>query len=177
MRFFSAILFSFILLNLWACKSSQKTTESSSQTKSEEKTLLKMDSVKNVAKKIYLLKNKKLEILDNNGSLYYKIVDSDKTNVVQFFYEKDLDKVAYDGGYREEVIFEVPNNTIEQHYSDAELQNTKMLFGRYCFCRGQTGLYKVNKGKLHVKSSKKEIHFELRFKIAEVPQVTNEVMY
>lgn len=169
MRFFSLLIFSFLLLNLSACKSHQKING--------KKTLLKIDSIKNTAKKIYLLKNKKLDILETNGSLEYKIVDSENTNVLQFSYEKDMDKVAVDGGYREEIVFEIPNTVTEQNYSDKELQNTKMLFGRYCFCRGATGLYKVNQGKLHVDLSKKEIHFELQFKITEVPQVINEVSY
>jgi len=142
---------------------------------SEEKTLLKIDSVKNTSQKIYLLKNKKLEVTLVNGSLSYQIVANDKTNVIQFVYEKDLDKVAYDGGYREEVVFEFPNAISEQNYTDEELQNTKMLFGRYCFCRGKTGLYKVREGKLHIISSKKATHFELQFKINEVPQVIYEI--
>lgn len=177
MRFFGIIAFSFLLLNLCACKSAQKASETNIQTKSEEKILLKVDSLKNISKKLYLLKNKKLELSDTNGSINYKIVDSEKTDVLQFVYEKDMDKVAYDGGYKEEVVFEIPSNIPEQNYTDAELQNTKMLFGRYCFCRGKTGLYKVNQGKLHITSSKKETHFELQFKINEVPQVINEVIY
>lgn len=176
MKCLSFILFSFLLLNLSACKS-QKVIEGVAQGKTEGKVTLKIDSIKSIAKKLFLLKNKKLEISERNGSLMYAIVDSDNSNVVQFFYEKDTDKVAYDGGYREEVIFEIPNNSNDKNYADIQLQNTKMLFGRYCFCRGQTGLYKVNQGTLHVKSSKKEIHFQLQFKIEEVPQVTKEVIF
>lgn len=169
MRIFSVIVFSFLLLNLSSCKSQQKATE--------EKTTLKVDSTKSVAKKLFLFKNKKLEVSESNGSLTYSLEPSEKTNVLQFVYEKDMDKAAFDGGYREEVVFEVPNDVPEQNYSDAELQATKMLFGRYCFCRGKTGLYKVNQGKLKVKTSSKVVHFELQFKINEVPQVTTEVSY
>ena len=169
MRYSILILFCILLSNLSSCKTTQKV--------SEEKTLLKVDSVKNTSKKLYLFKNKKLEIIEINGSLTYKIKDDEKTNVLQFVYERDMDQAAYDGGYKEEVVFEVSNNISEQNYSDTELQNTKMLFGRYCFCRGKTGLYKVKEGKLHIKTSKKETHFELQFKINEVPQVVNEIRY
>ena len=167
MRYSILIFFCILLSNLSSCKTTQKVNE--------EKTLLKIDSVKNTSNKLYLLKNKKLDIVSLNGSLSYEKKDNEKTNVIQFVYEKDLDKVAYDGGYREEVVFEFPNTISEQNYKDEELQNTKMLFGRYCFCRGQTGLYKVQEGKLHVSSSKKETHFELQFNINEVPQVINEI--
>ena len=123
------------------------------------------------------MKNKKLEVLTTNGSLSYTIVNNNSTNVLQFVYEKDMDQVAYDGGYREEVIFEIPNNSANQNYTDELLQNTKMLFGRYCNCRGQMGLFKVNQGKLHASSSKANTHFELQFKINEVPQVNTEISY
>lgn len=163
------IILAFILLNFTGCSTAQKT--------GGEKTLLKIDSTKTVSQKIYLFKNKKLEVSQTGGSLTYTMVDNDKTNVIQFSYEKDLDKMAYDGGYREEVVFEFPNDTAQQNYADAELNNTKMLFGRYCFCRGYTGLYKVNQGKLHLAVSKKQTHFELQFKVTEVPQVTTEIKY
>jgi hypothetical protein len=177
MRLLYLILYSFLLINLSACKCARKTSEGNVQTKTEEKILLKVDSLKNTSRKIYLHKNKKLDISELNGSLIYKIEYSEKTSVIQFVYERDMDKVAYDGGYREEVVFEVPNDVPIQDYKDAGLQETKMLFGRYCFCRGKTGLYKVRQGKLHVVSSKKEIHFELEFKIIEVPQETEKIAY
>ncbi|MCF6131728.1 hypothetical protein [Flavobacterium wongokense] len=115
--------------------------------------------------------------METNGSLSYKMETNPKTSVLLFVYEKDMDKVAYDGGYKEEVVFEIPNDVAEQNYTDSELQNTKMLFGRYCFCRGKNGLFKIEKGKLHLASTKKGPHFELQFKIDEVPQVTTEINY
>jgi hypothetical protein len=131
---YSILIFFFILLsNLSSCKTTQKVNE--------EKTLLKIDSLKNTSNKLYLLKNKKLDIVSLNGSLSYEKKDNEKTNVIQFVYERDMDQAAYDGGYKEEVIYEIPNDISEQNYSDAELQNTKMLFGRYCYSRGKTGLY------------------------------------
>lgn len=143
----------------------------------EEKTLLKMDSLKNGSKKLYLLKNKKLEVASVNGDLSYTIEPNDKTNVLVYSYSINQDQAAFDGGYREEVVFEIPNDTAERNYTDEELQNTKMLFGRYCFCRGQTGLYKINQGKLQVTSSKTKIHFKLNFKVVRVPQITDEIIY
>lgn len=169
MRYFSLLIFSFFVIGSTACKSVKDT--------SEEKVLLKMDSVNKVASKIFLFKNKSMNIDSGNGYLSYKMENSEKTNVMQFVYERDMDQAVHDGGYREEVVFEVPNTISEQHYEDVGLQNTKMLFGRYCFCRGKTGLYKVIQGKLHVKSSKKETHFELQFKITEVPQVNEKISY
>ena len=169
MRFFNAVFFSCLLFSLSSCKTSIKVNE--------EKTLLKFDTIDKSSKKLYLLKNKKLEIINFNGSLTYKIENNNSTSVLQFVYEKNIDQVAYDGGYREEVVFEIPNNSANQNYTDEMLQNTKMLFGRYCNCRGKNGLFKVNQGKLLITSSKKEVRFKLQFKTNEVPQVTEEIEY
>ena len=143
----------------------------------EEKTLLKLDSLKNGFKKLTLLRNKKLEISSLNGSLTYVIKDNSSTNVIVFDYAINQDQVAYDGGYREEIVFEVPNDEAERSYLNEELENANMLFGRYCNCRGQNGLFKVSQGKLHINSSKTETHFELQFKINEVPQVIDNIIY
>lgn len=169
MRYFSLLVLSFLAISFTSCKSVKDTNQ--------EKVLLKMDSVNKVATKIVLFKNKSLNVESANGSLSYTMENSTKTNVLQFIYEKDMDQAAHDGGYKEEVVFEVPNADSEMNYEDAGLQDTKMLFGRYCFCRGKTGLYLVKQGKLNVKSSKKETHFDLQFKITEVPQVTERISY
>ncbi|WP_293875324.1 hypothetical protein [Flavobacterium sp.] len=144
---------------------------------SQEKTLLKVDSLPNGSKKLHFFKNKKLQVMNANGFLSYTMLPSDSTNVVQYVYAINQEQAAYDGGYREEILFEIPADTLEQNYTNKELQKTKMLFGRYCFCRGKTGLYKVNEGKLHVNACKKETHFDLQFKINEVPQVTTKISY
>lgn len=169
MRFLVITLLSCLLLTHSSCKSTKKATE--------DKILLKIDSLDNGFRKLYLLKNKKLEVLTTNGSLSYTIGNNNSTNVLQFVYEKDMDQAAYDGGYREEVVFEIPNNSVNQNYTNEVLQKTKMLFGRYCNCRGQNGLFKVSQGKLHITASKKETHFELHFKIIEVPQITDSITY
>ena len=170
MRLFSIIFFSCLLVSLSCCKTHQKT--------SEEKTLLKVDTLDNGSKKLYLLKNKKIEVSESGGYLSYKVEDNEKTNVLLFVYAINQDQIAYDGGYKEEVIFEIPNDAAEKNYTDEELQNTKMLFGRYCFCRGKNGIFKVEQGKLHlIKSSKNNINFELQFTINKVPQVIKEIEF
>lgn len=169
MRFLIPLLLFCLTLQLSSCKSGQKIKK--------ETNLLKVDSLENGSKKLYLLKNKKLELVENNGYLSYTIQDNEKTSVLRYVYAINQDQVAYDGGYREEILFEIPNDVIDVKYTDEELKETKMLFGRYCYCRGKNGIFKIRKGKLHVNSSKKEIHFELDFKIEEVPQVTEQIRY
>ena len=72
-------------------------------------------------------------------------------------------------------IFEINNSDEKMSYSDFALQNTKMLFGRHCFCRGQAGYFKVNQGTLTLERKKGSSSIDLDFKIAEVPQLFTKV--
>ena len=77
-----------------------------------------------------------------------------------------------DAGYREEIIFELDNfDPIK--LGSSSLQKTKMLFGRFCFCRGQTGYYKVTEGTFEIANQ----IATLQFKVSEVPQITNEIRF
>ena len=109
------------------------------------------------------------------GKTNYTLVDDLDKNVVRYQYAKDLEKSNIDGGYREEIIFEIDNENSNISLSNEGLQDTKMLFGRYCNCRGQTGLYKVLSGNLELKNQD-DVSFDLNFKITEVPQVTNNIV-
>lgn len=122
---------------------------------------------------VQIFKDKALIINSDNIKINYSLVDNPEKNVVQYQYKKNLKQSDVDGGYREEVLFEVDSNKSEK-LIDQELQTVKMIFGRYCFCRGQTGLYKVVLGNLSFEN-KKEFNFELNFKINEVPQIINHI--
>ena len=82
-----------------------------------------------------------------------------------------MHKGLQDGHYREEIVFEINNNDSEIKFSGNDLQKTKMLFGRFCFCRGSTGNYKITDGNLKLKQTKKEVIFTLDFKNNKVPQL------
>ena len=124
---------------------------------------------------IEILKNKSISINADFGKTNYILIDDFDKNVVKYQYAKNLEESNIDGGYREEIIFEIDNKKNEISLQDIDLQQTKMLFGRYCNCRGQTGLYKVVRGSIDLKNHD-DVSFDLNFKITEVPQVTNNVV-
>lgn len=126
---------------------------------------------------LVLIKNKSLDTLYFNNALIYKIVENSTTDVVKYEYTKNMEQSEYDGGYREEIVFEIPHGDFEKKLTDNELLSTKMLFGRHCFCRGQNGLFKVVKGQFIISSRAKQLHFDLNFKINEVPQVSNTISH
>ncbi len=123
-----------------------------------------------------ILKNKSLVVKqDEFGSTYTQTVDSETTSVIVYQYNRIVKGDLQDAGYREEVIFEINNSDTNLSLANENLQQTKMLFGRFCFCRGQTGYYKVEDGKLNLKKTNDTITFNLDFTITKVPQIIKTI--
>lgn len=122
-----------------------------------------------------VLKNKAIVSNTDFGKINYTLVEDSLKDVVRYQYTKDLDKSNIDAGYREEILFEIDSNNSNTNFVNSDLEKTKMLFGRYCYCRGQTGLYKVVNGNLKIINFE-NLSFQLNFKISEVPQVVNTII-
>ncbi len=110
---------------------------------------------------------------DDIGGIYYELQDSKTTKVVIYKLEKIYPKNLADANYREEIVLEMNNQTKELKLQNIDLQKTKMLFGRFCYCKGQTGYYKVKSGNFTMKNGQ----INLDFKIAEVPQILSKLNF
>ena len=125
---------------------------------------------------IELLRNKSLAVkADEFGSVYYQTLESNETSVVIYRYDKNVPAALQDANYREEIVFEINNKTQTLSLSGKDLQQSKMLFGRFCFCKGQTGNYKVGEGTLNLKQEGDTVQFDLNFTVSQVPQLINSV--
>lgn len=121
---------------------------------------------------VEILKNKQLILhYDDLGGMYYDIKEQEGTTVIHYQYNKTTQANLQDGHYREDIIFEIKNSDKSLNLTDSALQQTKLIFGRHCFCKGQTGYFKVEKGKLNLSSKKDEIHFDLSFENEKIPQL------
>jgi len=126
---------------------------------------------------IEILENKSMVVGNNeDNTVNYTLQDDSTHTVIRYTFKKNMKQVETDGGYKETIIFEINNNN-SQSLENEELQKTKMLFGRYCFCRGQIGLHKVTQGKLEWNKKNNKLHFHLDFKINEVPQLITSIDY
>jgi len=124
---------------------------------------------------IEILKNKQLILhYDDLGGMYYDIKDQEGTTVIHYQYNKTTQANLQDGHYREDIIFEIKNSDKLLDLTDSELQQTKLIFGRHCFCKGQTGYFKIENGNLQL-SAKNEINFDLNFTCDKVPQIIKSV--
>jgi len=123
-----------------------------------------------------ILKDKAMVVKkDEFGRLYYEVEDSTDKNVIKFKYNKIVKGDIQDASYREEIVMEW--NRDMKSLSAAAMQNAKLLFGRFCFCKGQTGYYKVTNGKLDIVSNSKQKNVTLDFKVDEVPQIISHISF
>ena len=124
------------------------------------------------------LKNKGLIIKkDSMNNVTYEIIDNPKTNVFLYNYEGKNDKNIQDDGYREEIIFEIPSDAKNLKFENEALQTTKMIFGRFCYCKWFTGYYKIDSGTLIMESTNKKNTVILDFVIKEVPQILKNISF
>ncbi|MEL0455613.1 hypothetical protein WJN01_05205 [Flavobacteriaceae bacterium SZ-1-7] len=121
---------------------------------------------------IYKKKSLKVEKGDFD-QIYLEMVDGHNL-VLKFEYKKDNEKKLLDGSYREEIFVELPMKNFENETTDLKSEN--IFFARWCYCKGQTGYYKINEGSLKVfKLNDDKAKINLKFKISEVPQVITEI--
>ncbi len=123
-----------------------------------------------------IFENKSLQIItDEMQGTYPKMINGSNF-VLKFEYKKTENSNYEDSGYREEIFVELDKNNLE--FETEDLKTHKLFFARWCYCKGQTGYYKINQGKLSVTSNDdKNIQLYLNFKINEVPQIVNEINY
>jgi len=120
-------------------------------------------------------KNKSLYTNTNElGELVYEMQDNDTKDIAVYTYNRTPPKNVQDGTYREEVIVEVDRKP-KTSVLDGKIR-AKALFGRFCYCKGSTGYYKIEAGDL-IKSSGDQEVYEFNFKITEVPQVLQKIQF
>ena len=157
------------LLILFSCSSQKKAAAFS------DAIVKKSDCPADGECKVTIEKDKALAIkTDEFGSLYYNVVDAPGKNVILYEYSKHVDTTLADAGHREQIVFEVDAANPDMELSGFTLANGNVLFGRFCFCRGATGYYRVREGNLSVKKAADNILVRMNFKITEVPQTINK---
>ncbi|MDO5979215.1 hypothetical protein [Flavivirga spongiicola] len=110
---------------------------------------------------------------DNFGMLYPELLTGDKV-VLKFEYKRNQEKDVYDGSYTEQVFIELDPDQIELEKEN--LKGIKILFARLCYCKGQTGYYRVKEGKIIIKKLQdKTYEIELKFKIHDIPQIITQI--
>ena len=112
---------------------------------------------------------------DEFGHLYPEVVKGDFI-VLKFEFKRSELQNTIDSGYSEEILLQLKPNSLETELYDNDLSQANLLFGRLCFCRGQTGYYRITTGSLSVKKAgNKTYKLQLNFESNTVPQVIKQI--
>ncbi len=158
-------LLSVILLS--ACASQKQSAQS-------KVTTLTSECPKDGTCTVELFENKRIAIKkDEFERLYYSLEDNKATRVAKYTYTRKVKGDVQDAVYREEVIIELRNG------KDTTTSNPSppLLFGRFCFCKGQTGYYNITHRNLSITKKSKVQTVDLDFKIEEVPQIIKHITF
>lgn len=119
---------------------------------------------------LMVFKNSSLQIQsDGLGHSYYDMVfDSGKT-VIMYEYKKYNENNYQDANHTERIVFEIKNDVTELVVEDFELSNMVMFYERHCFCKGETGMFPIVKGKLYVNNLGDALHIKLNIEEIDVP--------
>ncbi|UYW01173.1 hypothetical protein K5I29_12040 [Flavobacterium agricola] len=134
------------------------------------KTKIKSDCPSDGTCELMVFKNSSLQIQsDGLGQSFYDMVfDSEKT-VIMYEYKRNNENNFQDGDLTERIVFEVRNNVTEFVVEDLELSNLVMFYERHCFCKGETGLFPINKGKLYVNNVGNALEIKIDIEDVDIP--------
>lgn len=123
-----------------------------------------------------ILKNKNLVLNYQSLGNFYPMFPEGENIIVKFEYKRNEMSNTQDSSYREEILIQLDPNNLELETTN--LKEKKMLFARWCYCKGETGYYKIKYGNLLVKKIKENLYeLNLSFKIDEVPQVITKIQH
>lgn len=122
-----------------------------------------------------IIENKGLNLKMINNDTIYEIIDNTEKTIIKYNYSINQDQNIYDGGYAEEIIFEIENKDYSENLIDENLKRAKVFYRRFCACRGKTGLKLLSKGNLNVSNTKGTVNLILDFDCQETPQVTKTI--
>lgn len=125
-----------------------------------------------------VIKNTSFEILkDEFGATYLNSFESNKT-LLKFEYNRKPIENTEDSNYTEIIYIQIDEKSEKIETINDALSNlkNKVIFGRLCFCRGQTGYYNISEGALNISNLKDNLYkIDLKFKTNEVPQIINKI--
>ena len=121
--------------------------------------------------------NASMEILKDDFGMSYPQLNEGNKLILEFEYAKDEIPNTADSSYRELIYLEIEKDNLEIELRDSELDSVKILFGRLCYCKGETGYYQITNGHLTIKKTKNQNEYQLNlsFETTEVPQVITHI--
>ena len=108
------------------------------------------------------------------NELYPQDVFSPETVVIKYEFEKNKVEGNYaDDFYKEELFLEIPAKAFKKTYTEGELEQVKLVYGKHCYCKGEAGYYAITNGTLKIDHSDKQTKVKLQFKAPVTSLIEN----
>ncbi|TXE08182.1 hypothetical protein ES711_06615 [Gelidibacter salicanalis] len=112
---------------------------------------------------------------DELGIGYVDFLEKE-ASLLTFEYQRTEVQHTLDGHYMERVYIELPPAPRAISLTNSELQEVNLLFERRCYCKGETGVYPINRGTLKLTPLEDDrFHLELWFTTSEVPHIISKI--
>ncbi|MET2985871.1 hypothetical protein [Aureibaculum conchae] len=168
------ILFSILIFSLLNCKGKKSTTNFN---KLSENQIFNLDKCAvDTQCSIEIIPNAELAVKEGEQQDYnINLEDGDKIVVKYMFKRNELPNTA-DSNYSELLYFEIDKNEEQLSLVNEDLQNVKMTYGRFCYCKdGTSGYFKVTQGNLKLIKSNNELSIDLNFNVGKIPQLLTTI--
>ncbi len=125
---------------------------------------------------LQVMQQSSLLIKTNDTGKYHPVIEKGKNLVIKYVYKRNPVENTADSNYSEILYFELPDKKLNLNLQDEDLRQVKLLYGRLCFCRGTSGYFPVNKGKLITgKAGKEHLKIFLDFSVEKIPQIIKQI--
>lgn len=161
------LFFTLILFLVVSCKSAQNATNT---TLNSNKILEIKNCTENFECKLELLPNKTLIFNTDEFGNVYALVNDGENIILKYTYNKKPNLNIADDNYTEIIYAELPKNISNLHLTNQALQTVKLHFGRFCYCKGNTGYFPITEGEFTLtKLENNQLKIELNFSLKKVP--------
>ncbi|MDY7395734.1 hypothetical protein UMM65_10805 [Aureibaculum sp. 2210JD6-5] len=171
MRLFLFIIF---LFSLVSCKSKKNVVNSNQISEKQVFILDKCDESTQCS--LEIISNANLLIKqDERQNSYIEIEKGDRI-IIKYEFKRNEPPNTADAHYSELLYFEIDKSNKQLFLTNEALQNVKMVYGRFCYCKdGTSGYFKVTRGKLKLIKNDQELSIDLNFKVGKIPQLLTTI--
>ncbi|PCH99939.1 MAG: hypothetical protein COB81_09810 [Flavobacteriaceae bacterium] len=131
---------------------------------------------KNGHSTISIIPNKKAVLKKDSFNIGYVTLEDSNGSLLKFEYTKQTPENIADANYSEIIYIDLPENFSEINNRNITLEKTQILFGRFCYCKGNTGFYTVENSHLFAKmTAKNRLKLALNFTLKKVPHLISSI--
>lgn len=128
---------------------------------------------KKTACTIELHPDKGMKVENTDSGYKYTLEHKPGSQVIVYKHTKQVAGNLQDASNRVEIIFEY-NGMRGFSLKDEQLESTKMLYGRFCYCTDGIGYFPVKRGQLSIDATG---HAQLDLTVTEVPQTIKQLQF